>query len=178
MEGYITDKKKLYTAILEYLESSDDNSDDEPKKQFFEILTQIINQQFKNGDYEWMQEFLKIVKSINDNHRRYPNFVQNTQDLLQHYKEEIKQTMSNDSIFHLFEDNKLLVYFLLKNNIITMTSTISSYMMKKYEINGNRYCHFFYPELDHFLGEEKMEDVKKELLNNAKKERMTQSFVQ
>ena len=165
MESYIADKKNLYTAILEFLESSEDSSDDTPKNEFFERLTQIIKQQFKDGDSAWMNEFLRIIKSISDNHHRDPNFMRNTQELLQYYKDEIKQTMSNESIFHLFEDHKLLVHFLFKTDIITMTDTISSYMMNKFETNGNRYCHFFYPELEHFLGEEKMEDVKKELLN-------------
>ena len=40
-------------------------------------------------------------------------------------------------------------------------------MMNKYETNGNRYCHFFYPELVQFIGEKKMTSVKNELLNNS-----------
>lgn len=37
-------------------------------------------------------------------------------------------------------------------------------MMSKIESNGNRYCYFFYPELENFVGEEEMKEVKKELL--------------
>ncbi|KAK8854373.1 hypothetical protein M9Y10_016935 [Tritrichomonas musculus] len=48
-----------------------------------------------------------------------------------------------------------------------MTDKICGEMMNKYELNGNRYCHFFYPELEQFLGEEKMKYVKNELLNKS-----------
>ena len=166
MESYISDKKNLYTTILEFLEISEDDSDCTTKEQYFEKLSLLINQNVKDGDdSEWMHEFLEIIKCISDNHHRDPNFAQKTQDLLQHYQNEIKQTMSNDSIFHLFADNKFLVHLLLKNDIITMTDTICSEIMTKQELNGYCYCHFFYRELENFLGEEKIQDVKKELLN-------------
>ena len=120
MESYIAYKKKLYTSILEFLESSEDN--DKPKIQCFERLTQIMKQQYKDGDIEWMQEFLRIIKNVNDSHHRYPNFVRNIQELLQHYKDEIKQTMPNDDLFQLFQDDKLMIHFLLKNGIIIIIS--------------------------------------------------------
>ena len=38
-------------------------------------------------------------------------------------------------------------------------------MVNQTEPNGNSYCHFFYPELERFKGEEKMKEVKKDLLS-------------
>ena len=137
MESYISDKKNLYTTILEFLEISEEDYDCTMKEQYFEKLSPLINQHVKDGDSEWMHEFLEIINCISDNHHRDPNFVQRTQDLLQHYKNEIKQTMSNDSIFHLFADNKFLVRLLLKNDIITMTDTICSEIMTKLRTDNN-----------------------------------------
>ncbi|KAK8888241.1 hypothetical protein M9Y10_039306 [Tritrichomonas musculus] len=162
MESYITDHKKLYTAILEFLENSDENFDDTANDGY--ILD--IQQQVKDEDHGNMEEFLRIVKNINDHHHRDTNFITRTKQLLLYYKSQIKQTLSNEEIFDIFKDNKLLVHFLLTNDIIRMTDTISEKMMYIQESNGNRYCHFFYPELEHFLGKEKMEYVKNELLNN------------
>lgn len=38
-------------------------------------------------------------------------------------------------------------------------------MIDTIDPNGNHYCHFFYPELDKFKGEEKMKNIKNELLS-------------
>ena len=167
MEDYIADKKKLYSVILEFLENSDENFDDTTNEKCFERLSPITNQEVKDGACEKIEEFLRIVKNISDEHHRDPTFIARTKQLLLHYKNQIKQTLSNEEIFYIFEGNKLLVHFLLANDIIRMTEKICEYMMNKCEPNGNRYCHFFYPELEHFLGEEKMKSVKKELLNKS-----------
>ena len=65
----------------------------------------------------------------------------------------------------MFESNKLIVLFLLKNGIINISEEIYDYMVNKIEPNGNRYCHFFYPELEKLKGEEKIKDIKEELLS-------------
>ena len=114
-----------------------------------------------------MKEFLRIIKNISDEHHRNTNFITRTKQLLLQYKIQIKQTLSNEEIFNIFEDNKLLVHFLLMNDVIRMTDKICEEMMSKQETNGNRYCHFFYPELEQFFGEEKMKYVKNELLNKS-----------
>lgn len=51
MESYIANKKKLYTAIIEFLENSDDNFDDTTDEKYLERLSPIIKQEVKDGDY-------------------------------------------------------------------------------------------------------------------------------
>ena len=160
MEDYIEDKKKLYTSIIEFVE----NEEDINNEIYFDKLKSLIKSQQIEGSHEEMEEFLCIIQVICDNHHRNPNFIKRLQQILQQYKEQIKQTLSNNEIFRIFINNKLIVLFLLKAGIITITDSIFSVMMNKIDSNGNRYCHFFYPELENFAGEEKMEDVKKELL--------------
>ena len=111
-----------------------------------------------------MTQFLLIIKNISDHHHRDMNFIAKIQKILQQYQEQIKQTLLNDEIFHLFENNKLIVHFLLKNNIINISESIYNYIVNIIEPNGNRYCHFFYPELEQFKGEEEMKSIKEELL--------------
>ena len=165
MKSYIVDKKKLYIAILEFLENSDEEFDDATNEKCFERFSLNLKQEDKDGAFEDMKDILLIIKNISEEHHRDTNFVTRTKQLLLHYKHQIKQTLSNEEIFNIFEDNKLLVHFLLTNDVIKMTDSICEAMMSKYETNGNRYCHFFYPELEQFLGEEKMKSVKNELLN-------------
>lgn len=57
MESYISDKKKLYADILEFLDYSDENLDDITNENFFERFSLIIKQQDKDGYCENMKEF-------------------------------------------------------------------------------------------------------------------------
>ena len=160
MKRYIDSKKKLYNAIMKLLWDSG-----EMREQNFLELFKNISYLHIEKDREEMPQFLITIKSISDQHHRDANFIQSIEEILQHYKEQIKQTLSNDEIFHIFEDNKLLVLFLLKNGTISISESIYDYMVCKNESNGNRYCHFFYPELSKFKGEEKMKSIKEELLS-------------
>ena len=159
MESYIECKKKLYDVILEFLEESEEKS-----QQFEKLCTNLRNCRVEE-DREEMTQFLLTIKSISDHHHRNAHFIQKLRQILQHYKEQIKQTLSNDKIFHIFESNKLILHFLLTNDIICISENIYNYMVNETEPNGNCYCHFFYPELERFKGEEKMKEVKKDLLS-------------
>lgn len=54
---------------------------------------------------------------------------------------------------------------LLKEEIITVSYDIYNEIINKYELNGNRYFHFFYPKIEKLIGEEERKEVKNELLN-------------
>lgn len=117
-----------------------------------------------DNDQEGYQQFLQIVNSISDNHCRKHNFNTKVNQLLLHYKSQIKQTLSNYDIYRIFKNNKILLLFLLQNQIITITQPIYEEIITKIESNGNRLCHFFYPELENFIGKDEMKNVKEELL--------------
>lgn len=138
MDSYIADKKKLYIAIHEFLENSDENSDDTANEKCIERLSLNLKQQVKDKAFENLKEFLQIIKNISDEHHRDTNFIARTKQLFLHYKSQIEQTLLNEEIFYIFEDNKLLVHFLLTNDIIRLTDKICDHMMNKFEYNGNR----------------------------------------
>ena len=161
MESYIDLKKKLYNTIMKFLEKSDENLDVISQK----YLKKIYDNFNFDEDREEMIQFLLTIKSISDNHHRDCHFIQKITQIFQHYKEQIKQILSNDEIYQIFESNKLIVLFLLKNEFITISEKIYNEMIIKKEPNGNSYCHFFYPELEKFKGEEKMKNIKKDILS-------------
>ena len=124
MESYIKNKKNLYTAILEFLEGSDKRSEDEFNNESFQKLINIIkNQQIEENEEE-MHQFLEIIKRIEDNHHRDQHFNERMNQLLDYYKDQIKQTLSNLEIYHIFKNNKKIVYFLLQKGIITISYEI------------------------------------------------------
>ena len=118
MENYIECKKKLYDVILEFLEESEEKS-----QQFEKLCTNLRNCHIED-DREEMTQFLLTIKCISDHHHRNAYFIQKIRQILQHYKEQIKQTLSNDKIFHIFESNKLILHFLLTNDIICISENI------------------------------------------------------
>ena len=106
-------------------------------------------------DKEEMHQFLEIINNIGEHHHRDQHFNERMNQLILHYKDQIKQTLSNQEIFHIFENNLKIVHFLLQKDIITISDDIFDEMINKIEHNGKQYCHFFIPELEIFLGEEK-----------------------
>ena len=86
MESYIEDKKNLYTSILEFLEESDEHNDDES-------MNESIKVHPIEGDIEEMRQFLEIIKSIGEHHHRDRHFNERMNQLLFHYKDQIKRDM-------------------------------------------------------------------------------------
>ena len=161
LESYIDDWKQLYDKILEFLEDSDENCYN--NEMHYQILLHMLCQKIE-GDRDEIFQFLQIINYISKNHHRGKNFINKINKILQFYKDQIKQTLSDFEIFDIFENNKIILLFLLKNEIISISDTICTKIMGKYELNGNRYCYYFYPEIEKFIGKEEMKDVQKELL--------------
>ena len=165
IHSYIGDKKKQYDAIFNFLKDSDLNSDLNISQNKFELLTKIVENQLIENSHEEMKEFLQIVKNICDNHHRERNFLSKINQILQYFKDQIKNCLTNDDIFEIFESNKNILLYMINNDILTITESIYKEMMNKLDSNGFRYCYFFYPEIEKFIGEEKVKDVKQELLS-------------
>ena len=164
MESYIEDKKNLYISILNFLEEPDNHNDDKASQKSFQELINIITSQKIEEDAEEMRQFLELIKSIGEHHCRDQQFNERMAQLLLHYKTQIKQTLTNLEIFQIFANNKKTVLFLIQNGIITISDEIYMQIVNKIENNGNRYWHFFIPELENFVGEERMKTAKDELL--------------
>ena len=159
LQKYIDSKKEFYSSVLNYLESSD-CSDDE-----FKSLIKIIDvQQFDKSDKEY-EHFLLMIEHISNNHHRDEIFLKKIFQILQYYKNQIKKTLSNLQIFNIFRANKMLLLFLIENEIIEVDENIFREINNTYENNGNRYCDFFYPEIKKFLDQSQREEIEAKLLS-------------
>ena len=163
MESYIDGKKNIYCTILDFLENI--NEEESNEVYFDRLISNIKNQQIEEDSKE-MKEFLLIIKNISDHHHRDLEFNKRINQILLYYKNQIKSTLSNIEIFNIFEDNKLIVLFLLKNGIITISESVYKKMINKVEPNNNSYWHFFYPKIENLIGEEKMKFIKDDLIKN------------
>ena len=72
-------------------------------------------------------------------------------------KNEIKQTFSNIEIFNIFKNSKIILLFLIKENIITIDETIAEIMMKKEKYKQMKYPEYFYNEIKEFIKNDTIE---------------------
>ena len=155
---YIKEKKELYNSLMIYLESSENS------KQDFQNLIDIFTNQKEEKSKAKLEKIIQLITGIANNHHRNEFFFKKIYQIIDQLKDEIKQTFSNIEIFKLFQENKKILLFLFKNKIIAIDDTICKEMIYTNEANGNRYCHFFYPEIKEFISKQEIEEIKNELL--------------
>ena len=111
-------------------------------------FTDLINKIDKiniKSQYE-IKEFLYIISKISDNHTRKFNLISKIEQLLLHFKEEIKQNFTNASIFNIFKKNKRILLFLFEEQLIKIDENILSVFSKPKYIAKN-YYEYFLPEI-------------------------------
>ena len=104
-----------------------------------------------------------MIASIANNHHHDSKLFHNIFQILLKYDDQIKQTFSNYEIFSIFKNNKLILLFLFENKFIKIDAILYQEFVSTFETNGY-YCHFFYPELKEFAGDEKTKNIKESLL--------------
>lgn len=142
IQNYIQDKKfyiRKYMNILIHLLII-------LKKNIFQDLIQVINdQKIKETKYD-LQILLNIIVKISNNFNRYSTFFERITKILAELKETLKQTYTNHELFNTFKNNKILLLFLFKEEMITMDKYIKNIMeSKKYE--QKQYPSCFAPEI-------------------------------
>ena len=94
-----------------------------------EIINFIEELHIIDDPYEF-KSFLSFISEISNNHQRVSNFYEKFEKLSWHFKSAIKQTFSNFFIFNIFKYNKLILFFLITNDIIKIDDTISKFIIK------------------------------------------------
>ena len=114
MESYIEDKKNLCMLIHKLIEESDEYNSNEVCNECFQQLINFNKSQQIEEDVEEMRQFLEIIKNIGENHHRNQHLNEVMNQIILHNKDQIKQNLTDMEIFHIFENNKKIVLFLLK----------------------------------------------------------------
>lgn len=105
--------------------SKEENTEEESLEASL-LLKDIFNQ-----EKEELEEFLKIICSITNNHRRYHNLYQKAEEILFHYSVQIKQTFTNQEIFQIFKNNKRILLFLFQQKIVIPDQSIFHFITEK-----------------------------------------------
>ena len=148
IKEYTIMKKDLYSDILKFIENGNDLND----TYYQNLIHNIQKHKIKEKSQE-LKEFLRIIIKISSNHHRYSDFFIKIEQIINVFKDNIKQTYSNSEIFNLFKTNKLILFFLLKNDIFTVDKQICDQILDESKSDEN-YCFFFFPEIKPLLDEE------------------------
>ena len=158
IKKYVAGKKEIYNILLKLLEDSESNETD------FQNFIEIINNQQNEEIREKFTHFFQLITNIANNHHREESFFQTIFQIINHFQLIIKKTFSNIDIYNLFKSNKLILLYLFEKEIIVIDDIISQEIYKTVEKNGNRYCHFFYPEIKKFLKENQIQNIENDPL--------------
>ena len=119
--------KNIQRKILEFLEHDSDTEEN------YQNLIQLIEENKIKEDEFKLQELLHLISIISSHHHRGLNFFSKIERILLNFTKEIKQSLSNSEIFHIFHNNKRIILFLIEENIIIPNKQIVK--QKEYDIS-------------------------------------------
>ena len=110
IEDYIQQKKILQKVILDYFEEHSD-------EKYHKLITFLEEKRFKENVNE-LRLLIRLFLKIEKNYHHQQDFSKLVEQLFVNIKENIKHSFSNYEIFKIFKNNKRILLFLLRNNVI------------------------------------------------------------
>lgn len=144
IEETIEEMKTVQRALLAFLEN--ESGIDENLKKLFKILD---NDQTINDNHEF-ELLLRLINTIGNQHQHVDHFITKNEQILSHFKNNIKNFFTNAEIFEIFQNNKRILLFLIEEQIITIDEYIVSQITKDKFIQM-KYAEYFSPEIKPFL---------------------------
>ena len=158
IEKYINKKKELYDILLKFIENGNDNNDTD----YQNLIKNIDDQKILENGKE-LKEFLHIVLKISKNHHRYSDFFSKIERILIYCKDSIKQTFSNLEIFNFFKSHKLILFFLLKNEVLFFDQLITNIIIEKVD-SDPFFSFYFFPEIKDFVDEDTRHRIESKII--------------
>ena len=140
IEGYIEKMKNIQNSLLKFLEEKVDVEEN------YDNLKEILTEQKITENKHDLKTFLRLLSKISNNHRRVSSFIEKIERIFGEIKKEIKSRFSNSEIFELFEENKRILLFLIKEDLLKIDENIFS-KMTNYKYVRFKYPQYFAPEI-------------------------------
>lgn len=147
LQQYLTNMKNIQSSILQYIDS-EYNFDDYYKK-----LIQIFNTQKIGNNPSVLQQIVKLIFKIMQNHRRTKNFYEKFGKIVNYFKKDILKNFSNQAIYNIFYRNKRLLLILIEEKILKVDELIANEIYNY----KDSYRQYFYNEIKPFISKEKLE---------------------
>ena len=132
--------KHIQSRIENFIDTEEDIEEN-----YLDLIKLLDEEQiFKNPNkFKMILHLLLILAKY---HYRGSNFLYKLEKILKYMKNEIKQTFSNSQIFEFFQSHKLILLFLLEENILTFDETI----IRTISNDENFDYKFFFKEINSF----------------------------
>ena len=104
VENYLEQMKKIQEEILNYLNSCTDEN------VCFENLKLTLDDLKIYNDQHQIKSVLHLIAKISSNHHHVPNFYSKIENVIQLFKSDITQYLSNSEIFNIFKSNKRIIF--------------------------------------------------------------------
>ena len=134
IKKYVDKMTDIYEQFLAYLDNQDPVSEEDYIK-----LLQIIDKHNIQRIKEQFHQFISLLIKISNEHHRQATFFNKIERILLNFRSTIQETQTNVEIYREFESNKRLIYFLLKEGILTIDDQISQYI----KFNEKHFSEFF-----------------------------------
>ena len=164
IQEYLTKMSSIQKLILSYIEY--EASSLKPVANLMEIFNNLKALKDKHE----LKSVLHMLSNIADNHHRGPCFFERIEKIINFLKLDMKSNFSNFSIFNIFKSNKRILWFLIKEEIITVNKTIESILTKKYEYQEASYSEYLFTMPNHFTNKKLIQEIKENLDEYEKKQ--------
>lgn len=159
IQQYLDKNRANQKTFLEYLEQKN-NAD-------YQNLYQYVKELKIKGNKHELGIVLQLILAISDNHRRSSDFFKRIEAVLIQFKDEIKEKYTNFEIFQLFKNNKRILLFLIKEQIMEVDEYVAEKMLSD-KFKDAEYMLYFYPELQNYV------DVKNKPITDYKFKSLTE----
>ena len=134
--------KMIQSRLLRFI--NEENDIEEHFQNFKEIFEdhQILD--------KYIVLVIHLISQVSSSHYRNNDFISKIERILLIFKDEMKNRFVNSVLFYFFKNNKRILLFLIKEEIMTIDEYIFSEMMKE-KYKSMKYPHYFLPEIKPFI---------------------------
>ena len=167
MQVYIQSKKLLQEVLLDFI----DNRNNKRTEESYQNLVSIIDSQKIKKDKHEFQMFVYLIMAIVNNHHRFPNMLSKIEKIIIFLKDELMTFFTQDEIFNTFKDNKRVLMFLFKIEILHLNDSILN-IMKNLDDYNKDYSIYFSPEIKKYNADLKVENNLGKIQNDFENKRL------
>ena len=135
---------EIQSNILDFIDN------EESIENSFHDLRIFFNDQKISENKYYLELLFHLITSISKNHHRGPLFFSKIEEILNFFKDDIKNNFSNSEIFNIFKSSKRILLSLIEANIFTFDEYTITKMKKYHEA---KYFEYFAPEIKPFITE-------------------------
>ena len=156
--------KIIHKSTIKYIDYEDNSEEN-----YVDLISQLNDQKFHENKYK-LKLYLQFLSDVIDNHYRANNFYEKIKKIIMNYKSNLKIDFSNSEIFNIFKNNKVILLFLIKEQILTIDNSIIDIILSE-RYSKMDYPKYFLPEITPFLPQKQIKSFNIQINDDFEKNR-------